>query len=66
MNKNNNRECYTIADQLVCRGEHIVVQTTKEEIHGKLVSATMDFIILEILQSKAIITINRIVRVTIK
>jgi len=66
MNNNNSRECYTIADQTVCRGEHIVVQTTKEEIHGKLVSASMDFIVLEILQSKAIITTNRIVKVIIK
>jgi hypothetical protein len=50
-----------IADTWVCRGEIVVVMTMKGTIVGKVRSITHNYIVLEITESKAIITTDRII-----
>jgi hypothetical protein len=50
-----------VADTWVCRGEIVVITTMKGTIIGKVRSITQNYIVLDITESKAIITNNRIV-----
>jgi hypothetical protein len=50
-----------IGDVWVCRGETVVVATLKGTIIGKVRSITQNYIVLDITESKAIITNNRII-----
>jgi hypothetical protein len=50
-----------VADAWVCRGETIVVATLKGIIIGKVRSITQNYIVLDITESKAIITNDRII-----
>ncbi len=61
MNTIKPEKCYLIADAWVCRGETIVVATIKGTIIGKVRSITQNYIVLDITESKAIITTDRIV-----
>jgi hypothetical protein len=53
--------CYLIANVWVCRGETIVVATMKGTIIGKVRSITQNYIVLDITESKAIITNDKII-----
>jgi hypothetical protein len=53
--------CYLIGDVWVCKGETIVVATLKGTIIGKVRSITQNYIVLEITESTAIITSDKIV-----
>jgi hypothetical protein len=55
------KPCYLIADEWVCRGEIVVIMTVKGAIIGKVRSITQNYIVLDITESKAIITTNKIV-----
>jgi hypothetical protein len=55
------KPCYLIGDEWVCRGEIVMVMTMKGAIAGKVRSITQSYIILEITESTAIITLDRIV-----
>jgi hypothetical protein len=50
-----------IADTWICRGEIVMVMTIKGTITGKVRSITQNYIVLEITESTAIITLDRIV-----
>lgn len=60
------KPCYLIADQTVCRGDYVIIKTTAGETHGRLVSVGINYIVVDILQSRAVITKSRIVQVIIK
>jgi hypothetical protein len=53
--------CYLIGDVWVCRGEILVITTIKGTIIGKVRSITQNYIVLDITESKAIITNDRII-----
>ena len=53
--------CYLIGDVWVCRGEIVVITTIKGTIIGKVRSITQNYIVLDITESKAIITNDRII-----
>jgi hypothetical protein len=55
------KPCYLIADTWVCRGETIVVATMKGTIIGRVRSLTQNYIVLDITESKAIITNDKII-----
>jgi hypothetical protein len=55
------KPCYLIGDVWVCRGETVIVMTMKGEIIGKVRSITQNYIVLDITESKAIITNDRII-----
>jgi len=55
------KPCYLIADVWVCRGEIVVITTIKGTIIGKVRSITQNYIVLDITESKAIITNDRII-----
>jgi hypothetical protein len=45
----------------ICRGEIVVVSTQKGTITGKVRSITQNYIVLDITESKAIITLDKII-----
>jgi hypothetical protein len=55
------KPCYLIGDAWVCRGEIVVITTMKGTIIGKVRSITQNYIVLDITESKAIITNDRII-----
>jgi hypothetical protein len=55
------KPCYLIADVWVCRGEIVMVMTVKGTIIGKVRSITQNYIVLDITESTAIITNDRII-----
>jgi hypothetical protein len=50
-----------VADTWICRGETVIVTTMKGTIIGKVRSITQNYIVLEITESTAIITLDRII-----
>ncbi len=61
MNTTKPEKCYLLGDIWVCRGETIVVATLKGTIIGKVRNITQNYIVLDITESKAIITTDRII-----
>jgi hypothetical protein len=61
LNTSKPKPCYLIADTWICRGEIVVVMTMKGAITGKVRSITQNYIVLDITESTAIITLDRIV-----
>ena len=61
MNTSKQKPCFMIADTWICRGEIVVVTTIKGTITGKVRSITQNYIVLEITESTAIITLDRII-----
>jgi hypothetical protein len=55
------KPCHLIGDVWICRGEIVVVTTMKGTIIGKVRSITQNYIVLDITESKAIITNDRII-----
>jgi len=55
------KPCYLVADTWICRGETVIVTTMKGTIIGKVRSITQNYIVLEITESTAIITLDRII-----
>jgi hypothetical protein len=50
-----------IANVWLCRGEIIMVATLRGTIIGKVRSITQNYIVLDITESKAIITLDKII-----
>jgi hypothetical protein len=61
LNTSKPEKCYVIGDLWVCRGEIIVITTLRGTIVGKVRSITQNYIVLEITESKAIITLDKII-----
>jgi hypothetical protein len=55
------KPCYMIADTWICRGEIVIVMTMKGAIVGKVRSITQNYIVLQITESTAIITLDKII-----
>jgi hypothetical protein len=61
LNTSKPNPCYLIANTWICKGEIMVVMTMRGTITGKVRSITQNYIVLDITESKAIITLDKIV-----
>jgi hypothetical protein len=61
LNTSKPEKCYLLGDIWICRGEIMIVTTMKGTIIGKVRSITQNYIVLEITESKAIITTDKII-----
>jgi hypothetical protein len=61
LNTSKPERCYVIGDLWICRGEIVVIMTMKGTITGKVRNITQNYIVIDITESTAIITLDKIV-----